>query len=195
MQSMPTRTVQFDHMSFYDEKHGEETVQGVALKFSFDASNSILDLFAKGLKASLYRAPDIGDQQELVDDPENLPLLRFPKTPHFRYDEEMAGRKVTIGFGIDDASAIRFEGATADKFAFDLQQGGSVTVTFRVKAHPSAEQVAKLFGLKGGEVDITIEAARAVQADIEDSAGADERAFPDAIDGTGEGFHMPEAVE
>ena len=198
MQSMETRTVNFEHMSFYEEKHGEESVQGVALKFSFDASNALLDSFAPGLRASLYRAAEPGDPQELFEDKDNLTLLRYPKMPAFRYGEEMVGRDVTIGYGIADDGAIHFEDCTADKFAFELKQGGSITVTFRVKVKPSAEQVAKLFDLKGGEVDLTISAGVTRQTDIEDGDGdgdadpENERAFPDAIDGTGEEFPAEE---
>lgn len=161
MQSMETRTVEFEHMSFYEERHGDETVQGVALKFAFDASNTLLGRFAPGLRASLYRAPEPTDAQELFEEPDRLPVLRYSKLPAIRWDEEMAGRDIVIGYGISEDSAISFEGATADKFGFELRDGGAVRVTFRVKARPSAEQVAKLFTRKGGVVDITIGEGRA----------------------------------
>lgn len=191
MKSIPTRTVSFDHMSFHDEKHGDETVQAIALKFAFDAPNSLLDAFAPGLRKSLFRAAEAGDAQELFEDAEHMPHLRFPKLPAFRWDEEMVGREVRIAYGIDEDRAIEFDEATVDKFAFDLKEGGSITVTFRVKARPSAEQVAKLFTLKGHEVDITVDPARVQQQEIEggddpDPEDAGERVWADAMDGTGD---------
>lgn len=195
MQSMETRPVNFEHMSFYEEKHGEDSVQGVALKFSFDASNALLDAFAPGLRASLYRAAEPGDAQELFEDDDHLTLLRYPKLPSFRWDESLIGREIKIGYGIDEDDPMVFEDGVADKFSFELRQGGSVTVTFRVKVKPSAEQVAQLFTLKGNEVDLTIEPGRVVQAEIDDGSDDpdDDRTWPDAIDGTGDEF--PEAEE
>lgn len=199
MKSIPTRTVEFQHMSFHDEKHGDETVQAIALKLAFDAPNTLLDSFAPGLCASLYRAAEPGDAQELFDG-EHKPHLRYPKMPTFRWEEEMIGRRVVVGFGISEDSAIRFEEATVDKFSFALKEGGSVTVTFRVKARPSAEQVAKLFELKGHDVDLTVEPGETRQAELdggpdpdEDGEGGDNegRAFPDALDGTGD--DLPQA--
>lgn len=193
MQSIPTRAVEFQHMSFHDEKHGDETVQAIALKFSFDAPNSLLDAFAQGLRKALYRAAEAGDAQELFDDAEHMPHLRFPRMPTFRWDAEMVGRKVVIGYGIDEEGAIEFDEATVDKFAFDLKEGGSITVTFRVKARPSAEQVAKLFTLKGHEVDITVEPPQIAQGELEEpgddddeSARTGEQVWADAMDGTGD---------
>ena len=45
----------FDHMSTYAEKHGEETVNGLALKFSTTLPMARLDHFAPGLVGAIYQ--------------------------------------------------------------------------------------------------------------------------------------------
>lgn len=209
MLSLDKVTAKLTNISFFDEKHGEESVKGIALRFTFDAANSILDEFSPGLKKSLYRAPDPTDAAQLFEEPEHLPLRRFPLLDALRWELAMIGREVIIDYGIGDDSAIRFIEATADKWTFDLREGGSVGVTFRVKAHPDADQVAHLFTLKGNEVSIAIAIGSGQQHSLESDGDTGEdgdddgpadlvddlappkakrgrkpRAFADALDGS-----------
>lgn len=173
MLSLDKVTAKLTNISFFDEKHGEESVKGIALRFTFDAANSILDEFSPGLKKSLYRAPDPTDAAQLFEEPEYLPLRRFPLLDALRWELAMIGREVIIDYGIGDDSAIRFIEATADKWTFDLREGGSVGVTFRVKAHPDADQVAHLFTLKGNEVSIAIAIGSGQQHSLESDGDDD----------------------
>lgn len=180
MLSLDKVTAKLTNISFFDEKHGEESVKGIALRFTFDAANSILDEFSPGLKKSLYRAPDPTDAAQLFEEPEHLPLRRFPLLDPLRWELAMIGREVIIDYGIGDDSAIRFIEATADKWTFDLREGGSVGVTFRVKAHPDADQVAHLFTLKGNEVSIAIAIGSGQQHSLESDADDDQDDHDDA---------------
>jgi hypothetical protein len=49
MLSLDKVTAKLTNISFFDEKHGEESVKGIALRFTFDAANSILDDFSPGV--------------------------------------------------------------------------------------------------------------------------------------------------
>ena len=40
--------------------------------------------------------------------------------------------------------------------AAEIMEGGSVIITFRVKCHPSGEQVKKLYEVLGNEITISI---------------------------------------
>lgn len=185
MLSLDKRTVTLDHVSFFTERHGEESVQGIALKFSFDSSNDILDEFAPGLKAAMYRAPEAKDAQQLFEEPTHLPLLRWPLVPSMKWDLVMTGRETIIAFGLGGDSDIRFAEATADKFQFTFRQGGSVGITFRVKAHPDGEQVSRLFELMGHEADIAIGISSGQQHSLEsgaDDEDGDDDAPPDLVD-------------
>lgn len=185
MLSLDKRTVTLDHVSFFTERHGEEPVQGIALKFSFDSSNDILDEFAPGLKAAMYRAPEAKDAQQLFEEPTHLPLLRWPLVPSMKWDLVMTGRETIIAFGLGGDSDIRFAEATADKFQFTFRQGGSVGITFRVKAHPDGEQVSRLFELMGHEADIAIGISSGQQHSLEsgaDDEDGDDDAPPDLVD-------------
>lgn len=209
MLSLDKRNATLAHVSFYRENHGDEVVQGVALKITFDAPNSILDEFSPGLRKALYRAPDPKDAQQLFEEPEHLPLRRWPLMPTLKWDLAMIGREVVIDYGIGDDSAVRFIEATADKFSFYLREGGSVGVTFRVKATPDATQVAHLFSLIGSDISIAIALGNGQQhsidgddadddhdddhpADLVDALaapakpkrGRKPKAFADALDGT-----------
>ncbi|MNY77866.1 hypothetical protein D3C86_2179100 [compost metagenome] len=46
--------------------------------------------------------------------------------------------------------------AKINKLAFDLQEGGTVFVTFRVQAHPDEKTSAKLLALLGQEVHMSL---------------------------------------
>ena len=43
-----------------------------------------------------------------------------------------------------------------DGFSAEILEGGSCSYTFRVKCHPSGEQVKKLYEVLGREITITV---------------------------------------
>lgn len=190
MLSMETRTATLIDLNPRTERHGEESVKAADLKMRFDAPNAILDEFCYGLLDALYEAPPEPeathpDQLFTKDDAPVPPLpkviRRWKLMPAFKWGLEMIGRKVTIAYGIG-ASDVVLDGSTVDKFEFTLLDGGTVTVTYRVKCYPDSEQIAALYDLLDSEVDITIELGKERkkrgQLSLDDDAGNDD-ADPD----------------
>jgi hypothetical protein len=166
MLSMETRTAKLVHMNPRTERHGEESVKAADLKVQFDASNAILNEFCDGLLDALYEAPPEPEatHPDQLFTKEDAPIPALPKVirrwklmPAFKWGLEMVGRKVTIAYGLGGDSDVVLDGCTVDKFEFTLLDGGTVSVTFRVKGYPDSDQIAALYELLDSEVDITIE--------------------------------------
>ncbi|MBX3704012.1 MAG: hypothetical protein KF822_09580 [Steroidobacteraceae bacterium] len=151
----------FEHMNTYAEKHGEETVNGLALKFGVVQPMVALDAFAPGLLSSVYQKDG----------------LRFPDLGPLRWKRELVG--ATVSIESDDLLGernVQFDLATVDKFVLEAQEGGSVAISFRVKVKPTPEQVAVLYQLQHTEVTLTIDPAWA----------EDQPAGGDLLDGSAE---------
>ena len=140
------QTASFDHMSTYAERQGEETVNGLALKFSTTLPMARLDHFAVGLVGAIYQKDG----------------LRFPKLGPLRWTSELVGAKVAIESGdLFGARAVTFDLATVDKFQITPLEGGSIEITFRVKVKPDPAAVAVLYQLQHTDVSLTIDPATA----------------------------------
>lgn len=86
-----------------------------------------------------------------------------------RLKHELKGASVVIGFGLGGASDVDLDSVDVDGFALEVLEGGSVSLTFRVKCHPSGEQVRKLFEVLGNEITISVTPAAEKQGNLLDS--------------------------
>jgi hypothetical protein len=158
---MPEQVATLVHLNIRQEKHGEESVKAADLKVQFTTNCAWLDELEPGLAAAYYRAEEqkASTAEQLFEPTQPLPLTvrRWPKIAGFKFDHELTAMRVTVNFGIRDDGAIVLDGATVDKFAVELLEGGSIVVTYRVKCHPSADDMAKLYELLDGEIDIAAE--------------------------------------
>lgn len=143
------------HINPRTEKHGEQDKPAADLKFHLTESNGILSMFHPTLRAHLYEKDDSNEQLEGV---EALTRLRFGSLiTRIRIGHALKGADVVIGFGLGGAgSDISLDTVDVDGFNVDLMEGGSVGLTFRVKARPTGEQIKRLYEVLGGEVDITV---------------------------------------
>ncbi|MBO9333208.1 hypothetical protein GHR37_29215 [Achromobacter xylosoxidans] len=179
MLALEKQTGQFQNFNLRPEKHGDENVPGADLKIQVTASNDILSEFHPSLKASLYRAPHPGEM-DMVDQAEENPaqgsvdgVKPEPTVRVFgdliekiRLKHELVGAKVLIDFGLGGDSDIELDTADVDGFAVEMMEGGSVVTTFRVKCHPSGEQVKKLYEVLGNEITISITPAADKQGSL-----------------------------
>jgi len=169
MLELDHQTGQFLNFNLRPEKHGEENVPGADLKIQITVSNDILAEFHPALKASLYRAPhpgemDMVDQAEQDDGPPPLTRLTFGGKLHaFKWDDEMVGATFTVHYGTGGKSDIVLEDATVDSFQIEPMDGGSVTISFRVKCNPDEKAVGKLSRLMGYEIEFSIEPPSAAE--------------------------------
>lgn len=142
------------------ELHGEEPKVAVDLKIEITSSNDILSEFHASLKSALYKQAD-GDQADLMPDANHLPTARFPDLAPIRWDWSGIGYDATVHYGVSGKDDVLLPGIAIDKFKFDCQDGGSVTMTFRIVCHPEPKQIGQLSSLLGHEISLSLTAPSA----------------------------------
>lgn len=143
------------------ESHGDENVLAVDLKFRGDFDGDILAEFAPSLRTAIYAKTEGGD---LADQGTDTPTkIRFPNLIQpLKFDNEIVGARVDLQYGLQ---TIRFETANINKFEIECHDGGTVTVSYRVQARPTEEQLARCFALLDTQVPITITPPEVKRAD------------------------------
>lgn len=173
MFSIQQQIAKLAHLNVRAEKHGDEDQGAADLKIELTASNGILAEFHPVLRSSFYKAPETPENQEDIfqPDPDALTVRRFGDLIQtFRLKHAVKGATVTIGFGLGGPSDIELETADVDKFTCELMEGGSVHLTFRVACHPTADQIAKLYEILGGEIEITVTPPQSPQQEMFEEA-------------------------
>jgi hypothetical protein len=139
------------------ERHGEDLVLAADLKLSVKTSNNILSEFDPTLKSALYAKPGSeAEQPELIDDPQHLPCLRFPMMGAIKWEKEFLGYTLRIHWGASGEQDIVLTDCGVDKFRFDCLDGGSVSFSFRVIAHPDAAVMGRLCDLIQKDIEVTL---------------------------------------
>lgn len=140
------------------ELHGTDTNLAVDLSIAMSVPNSFLEVFAPGLKQAFFQKDPDEEQQDMIsdNDPDHLPALRFPQLAPLKFDYAGAGYRVVVHslLGKSDVVLVQCE---VDKFRFELKNGGTVLVSFRVVAHPTADEVGRLCELIQQNVSLTLE--------------------------------------
>lgn len=133
------------------EMHGPDKVLAVDLKFRGDFDGDILAEFAPALRSAVFAKNEGGD---LADQGTDTPTkLRFPNLIQpLKFENEVVGARVKLPYGLQ---TIEFETADVNKFEIECHDGGTVTVSFRVQARPTEEQMARCFALLDTQVPIT----------------------------------------
>ena len=147
--------VTLEHLNIRTERHGEEDVTALDLKFTHESANDFLNTFAPGLqKALCYRSSASQAQGSIAGVEPLLPDLRFPDLGPLTWDDEIIGARVAVAFGLTD---VVLTDCTVDKFRLELLDGGSMTTTFRVRTTNIPDNALdRLSRQLQGEVDITL---------------------------------------
>jgi len=157
MLSLIEQTATLAHINVRTERHGEDPAGAADLKIQFTDGNGVLSEFHPRLRHALYKA-DEDDVQGNVEGVQEEPTVRVfgDLIEKIRLKHELIGAAVVIGFGLGGSSDIQLDPADVDGFSVELMEGGSVVTTFRVKCHPSGEQVKKLYEVLGKEITISV---------------------------------------
>jgi hypothetical protein len=171
LQEAPVRLA---HLNMRTEKHGEEDVSTLDIKFELVGGNALLDTVAPGLRAALYCASKAGDQGDMLASADGLTSLAFPgiEMP-LRLAGEYPGYRASIvtGMGLQEPVVITGE---LKKFKVEAVQGGTAKLEFTVSAHPDAEDVSALYEAMNKEVELTLTPPEpAVVREDETEAGED----------------------
>jgi hypothetical protein len=125
------------------ENHGDEKKPAVDLKFETTCASDVLIPFHPELRATVFKKPDQPDLLNQDDEP-GLTALRFPSLGPLKWDWEGVNYNLTVDYGLGGDSDIELEDCKVDGVRFEPLNGGSVTVTFRVIAHPDEGDTGKL---------------------------------------------------
>ncbi len=142
------------------EVHGEEREPAGDLKLEAFLPNDVLVEFDPALRSLLYHFDD-AQQRDLVDegrkgDPAYVPDLRLPKLMGpFRWDDEMQGATISLHVR-GEKSRVELADVKVNNFQIEVQEGGTVLLSFRVQAHPDERKFGKLCTLIQNEVEVTL---------------------------------------
>lgn len=136
------------------ELHGDEKVRAIDLTFALTGENTLLDLIEPGLREHHFMNKALKAGQEVL--PEvviPLPNLRFPNLPvSYNYTlpgKKLRGYRLIRDFGLQEES-IDFSDAALGSVHYELNEGGSVKITFSVSYNGDELQDNDLFGLLSG---------------------------------------------
>lgn len=173
MFELQAEPVKLAHINIRTEKHGEEDVQAVDVKFERVGANTMLDDIAPGLRTALYREGEAGDQADAFNGTDGLVALRFPSIEMpLKLDGDYPGYSLEIDTGMGLQETLKLKGVFKKNRVTALA-GGSCTHEFTVSTHPTAEQVGRLYEAAGNECTLTLSAPapfwpRAESGDSED---------------------------
>jgi hypothetical protein len=156
MFSLKNAKAKLSNVNLRSELHGDKHVLATDLTIEATVSNDVLSEFHPALKSAMYEKADDA-QGELLDEPGRLTALKLPNLAQpLKWNAELEGYETTVHYGIGGESDITMIECEVDSFKFECKDGGSVTIKFRVIAHPSEEQVGKLSGMIQSEIDISL---------------------------------------
>jgi hypothetical protein len=157
------------------EKHGDDTVIACDVNLRADVAADVLDVFAPGLRAWIYREAKPRDdrQAELIEGGlEQTPIgaeLRFEGVLEpLRFKRELASYEVVIAWGETESSlfprgsvVIELEDAKLHKFMIEPKAGGTCELSLQVQCRQlDDEGRGHLTGLIQKEVKVWAERAR-----------------------------------
>lgn len=138
------------------EKHGEDTKPACDLKIEAVLPSSALIHFHPELRQHLYKKDDSPDLIDQVIDGDGMTALRYPKMGPLKWEWEGTGYSATVDYGMGGDSNIELGDVKVDHFVFEPQNGGSVTVTFRILAHPDSDDMGKLCEFIQRDIELTL---------------------------------------
>ncbi|WP_312252749.1 hypothetical protein [Stenotrophomonas sp.] len=138
------------------EKHGDENKMAGDLKLLATTGSAVLDFFNKDLRKTLYRKPNQGEQQDLIEGSDGLTAVKFPRLGALQWDEEYPGYHLVIGSGLGLSEPMVLKDVTLKRFRFEALDGGSVSVGLSALFHPTPEQAGQLCALIQEDVQITL---------------------------------------
>lgn len=140
------------------ELHGDEYKLAVDISVEVKVSNDVLSEFHPTLKSFLFEKDENPKQNELdLADANRLTKLRFPMLSPLKWGWEGEGYELFVEHGVSRNSGVLMIDCKVDHFVFEPQEGGSVSVKFRVIAHPREDDIGKLASLIQQEVGIELE--------------------------------------
>ncbi|TDV06025.1 hypothetical protein [Paraburkholderia caballeronis] len=120
------------------EKHGKERQPAISIGLYLVGSSTLLDQFDTNLRPMLFRKP-LPTPGELPMEHEGLTELRFPFMRNLAWDRKYEGYILRFHIGASSSEDVLLAECSLKDIRFVAQEGGSVGISFKVKAHPKDE--------------------------------------------------------
>lgn len=138
--TIPDADVKLGHLNVRTEKHGTDDITAVDLRLHWATSNVALGMFHPDLREALYAA-EPGQQKRVAGVEAVMPVRLFPSMAPVKWTTEAVNRRLVIKWGIDGNTDLVLDDCTADSFVIQPLEGGTVDLTFRVRAVCEDERV------------------------------------------------------
>lgn len=138
------------------EKHGEDTKPALDLKIEATCPSTALIHFHSELRQHLFKKDENPDLVDQIVENDGLTVLRYPEMGAIKWDIEMTGYTVEVDYGMGGDSNIVLTDVKLDHFTIEAMSGGSVSITFRMIAHPEAGDVGKLCEFIQRDIDLVL---------------------------------------
>lgn len=116
------------------ERHGDELVPAIDLRFQLDIGNHILATYHPELLEWLYHEAAQGQLPGVQPNAEKA-ALRFPQLGQpLHWKDESVGNALTIDYGIGGESNVTLAGGKVHKHVITAKEGGTVSVAFTYSA-------------------------------------------------------------
>lgn len=149
--------VHITHVGNRIEMHGDEHVIATDIKIEVKVSNDMLAEFHPTLKSFLFEHDENPQQNELdLSSGDRITKLRFPLLAPLHWGWEATGYQLFVAYGISRNSGVLLNDCTVDRFVFEPQEGGTVSIRCRVIAKPREDDIGKLVSLIGQENEIEL---------------------------------------
>ena len=186
MFSLPTATAcKLLNVNPRDEKHGDEDVLAVDVKFSMTIPNSRLAMFDPGLLLALYLLAD-ASLQATIDGVEPISMaLRCSIMEPVALNTHIEGRDVLIERA---TTTLTLPTCKLGKFVVRAMEGGSCEVTFRAQCSKvEPELIGMLCGMLKRDVSVIIAESQAAEDPMpHDSTAPNAPGSTEALDATQE---------
>ncbi|MFD1558310.1 hypothetical protein ACFSHT_22215 [Paraburkholderia silviterrae] len=144
------------HVNLRTEKHGDQEVPAIDLRFRYTASNNSLVMFSPTLKSSLFEKED-SPQKQINPDPDHLTVVKNPKMGPVRWDETYECARVVIHIGASGKEDVVLNDCKVNKWLIEVKAGGTVIYEYRVQANANEKEIAKIAGLLNHEIFVTLD--------------------------------------
>ncbi|QTD90796.1 hypothetical protein [Burkholderia anthina] len=120
------------------EKHGTERVPAISVGLHIVGGGELLNMFDVALRGMLYRKPQ-PKPGELPMEHDGLTELRFPFMRQLAWDRKYEGYLLRFHIGASGKEDVLLAECGLKDVRFTTQEGGSVSVHFKITAHPKDE--------------------------------------------------------
>jgi len=162
MLSLKRQETTLGKLTLNHEKHGRERrVTAFAFPFKFRCGADKLNEIARGLRDSIFRSPEAGDQQQLVGDTQYT-IVVCPELKPSELSQQFTGYEMFISprgsESDEDADTLFLVDVKLDSFSVQPYEGGTCDVCFTAKCRVGLndEAVPALRFSEVGDVILTL---------------------------------------